>query len=178
MKFVLLLIIASLLNVGESKGVMGHIVGKNHWQGAKYSMSWGQWLQANAQKGKLTKATLKSLMGTGLIDGSLMALEKITEKDGSGADSEWLKSLMVDDVLSMRFRDMGIVAGIVGIDLVIISMCGVCLKMKCKNDQKGKGEWRWERMTKAEGERKYKEEEVKEMDKGDDLEMEDRETAV
>ena len=116
------------------------------------------------------------MLGTGIMAGSLVALDSLTAKDGSGADSEWLKSLMVDKVLSMRFRDIGIVAGMVGIGLIIISVCGACLKKNCKNDQK-EGEWMWEPSSKVEGERKSKdEEEVKETEKGDDIEME--ETAV
>ena len=104
--------------------------------------------------------------------GSLVALDKITEKDDSGANSDWMKSLLVDDMPSVRFRDLGIVAGIVFVGLVIISGCGLCLKMKGKKELKLEGEWRWERKT------ENKDEGEKQADRIDDQEMEDMETTV
>ena len=105
MKIIIIFLgLITLFNMVETKGVMGKMIGKNRWAGAKYSTGWGHFLRKHAKKGQLTKASVKGLLGTGLMPGSLIALDKINSaKQENDKDLGWIRELMKADESGLRY---------------------------------------------------------------------------
>ena len=79
---IILMCLLTLFNMVETKGVMGKMIGKNRWALAKYTTGWGHFLRKHTKKSQIAMGSVKGLLGTALMLGSLVALDKIKSEKG------------------------------------------------------------------------------------------------
>ena len=82
------------INLCDTKGIMGSVIGAQRWNNKKYMTSWGRFMRKNMKKGHMAKSAVKGMLGASLMSGGMLAYNSLNNMKEDDDDLKWISEIM------------------------------------------------------------------------------------